>query len=75
MADVPFYLVWAEDGGEPRMKQPDLPTAQRECDRLARLHPGDRFFVLVPVCSSRRSDIQRETYAVRDALFDDGLPF
>ena len=75
MTRAPFFLVWAEDGGEPRCKQPDLPTAQREADRLARLNPGDRFFVMIPVCSSRRSDIVRESYDVVSEIGDDGIPF
>jgi hypothetical protein len=79
MQRVPFFLVWAEDGGEPRRQHPDLPSAQREADRLARLHPGDRFFVLAPLCASRRSDIEREAFDVASELgaadLDDGIPF
>lgn len=62
MRAPPFYLVWHEDGGEPRQKHADQHLAEREAERLARVNPGDRFYVLAPVAAIRRSDIERERF-------------
>ncbi len=67
----PFFLVWCEDGGEPRHKHDTHDAAKREADRLARANPGSRFFVLTPLESVVRSDLHREQF---DAYVED-VPF
>ncbi len=42
----PFWLVWNPVGGPPTYKHPSLESAKAEAERLARLYPGQSFFVL-----------------------------
>lgn len=57
----PFYLVWAEDGGEPRHKHERLEHAESEAERLAKANPGQSFCVVVPISrfTERRVTIER----------------
>ena len=44
-----FWMVWKENGGEPSHRHATLETAKAEAERLARVFPGSRFFVLYAV--------------------------
>ena len=61
MTTSPFYLVWNEDGGVPRVKHPTQHSAENEAERLAQQYPGQRFVVLEPVSrfSVRRVNVER----------------
>ncbi|MBO6901404.1 MAG: hypothetical protein JJ864_08660 [Rhizobiaceae bacterium] len=41
-----FWLVWHEDGGTPRFRHQSKQSALDEATRLAKLTPGECFFVL-----------------------------
>lgn len=71
MRDVPFWLVWCEDGGEPRVKHDSRSLADREAERLAKAHPGKSFCVLP--CLSRFTE--RRVTAEYFDLDDDRIPF
>jgi hypothetical protein len=61
MSAPPFYLVWCENGGEPRQKHDTLQSAEREAERLAKVHPGMPFCVMLPVArfTERRVTVER----------------
>lgn len=60
--EPPFWLVWHEDGGEPRVKHPDPDTAEREATRLAAAHPGQSFVVLAPIARATKLDVRVERF-------------
>ena len=41
-----FWMVWCEEQGMPKVKHLSVSSAEKEAERLARLHPGARFYVL-----------------------------
>lgn len=41
-----FWMVWHEDGGSPRCRHTSKQAALDEATRLAKLTPGECFFVL-----------------------------
>jgi hypothetical protein len=41
-----FYLVWREKGAVPVVKHASFCAAQDEAERVARLHPGEKIYVL-----------------------------
>jgi hypothetical protein len=41
-----FWMVWREFGGTPTYKHPNEDSARREAERLARMTPGVRFYIL-----------------------------
>lgn len=41
-----FWMVWCEDGGSPRVRHCNKQLAVAEAERLAKLNPGQVFFVL-----------------------------
>lgn len=40
-----FWLVWNQDGRVPRFRHKDKLAAEREAERLARMNPGERFYL------------------------------
>ena len=42
----PFWMVYAPQGGPPRVEHPTAEAAKAEATRLAALYPGRQFFVL-----------------------------
>ena len=61
MNEPPFWLVWCEDGGEPRCKHESQFAAEQEATRLANANPGKRFCVLPCVArySIQRVNVER----------------
>lgn len=59
--EPPFYLVWCEDGGEPRKKHKHIGSAEAEAERLARNNPGKSFCVMTCVArfTERRVSVER----------------
>lgn len=73
MADTPpYWLVWREDGPAPTKQHPDQHQAERETQRLAELHKGERFVVLCPVS---RFSVPPSLKVERFDASDDGIPF
>lgn len=66
-----FWLVWHEDGGEPRVRHNSKQSALNEAERLAKLTPGERFFVLKATAGvvANEPDLQRVKF------IDDPIPF
>ena len=50
--DERFWVVWNPQRGLPRMTHPNEALARKEAERLARLQPGEQFYILqaVAVC-------------------------
>lgn len=46
MSEKGFWLVWSKNGSMPRHEHESSRSAQTEAARLARLHHGERFYVL-----------------------------
>lgn len=46
MTRLKFWMVWCEDGGSPRVRHCNKQIAVAEAERLAKLNPGQVFFVL-----------------------------
>lgn len=67
----PFWLVWCEDGGEPRAKHLTHEVALAEAKRLADRNPGHRFFVMRPVHFA----IRQAPVVVQEITDDDMVPF
>lgn len=63
-----FYLVWNPQRREPQQQHSTLESAERESERLARLHRGQRFIVLRSVSECVSDDIQRITHTENDEL-------
>jgi len=72
MADTknepPFYMVWNEETGQTHFKHGSYDSAVHESKRLARTHPGVRFYVLAAVGCARKDDVTFEEYC-------DPIPF
>lgn len=64
------WLVWNPSHEYPRHRHADANQAVKESERLARLHPGQRFFVMKAVGCSLV-----EAPKVYKAYEDDGVPF
>lgn len=57
MKSQPFFLVWCPESGPPVVKQPSYAVAEAEAKRLARLSPGQSFFVLAAVAEAKKIDV------------------
>lgn len=64
-----FWMVWNPVGRQPTFKHPCQESARREAERLARLYPNERFWVLESQGFMRVCDPCQWTAA------EDGLPF
>jgi hypothetical protein len=64
------WLVWNPGHGAPNFKHYDSASAVREAERLARLHPGEKFYVMVSVGVA-----VVEQPSVYTAFSDYGVPF
>lgn len=80
MKPQPFFLVWCPTRSAPTVKQPSYGVAESEAKRLARLNPGESFFVLAAVAEAVKIDvgvtrftIDPEHHADRD--WEDEIPF
>ncbi len=45
----PFFLVWNPQGHNPSHRHSTFESADAECKRLARINPGQEFYVLSSV--------------------------
>lgn len=69
MEQPPFWLVWQESGGPPRVKHKSMEDAEAEATRLSGLSPNVAFFVLAPVCKVERTSVVITRYDI------DSIPF
>ena len=55
MPQETFWMVWNEGNRAPTVKHQSEEMAEKEAERLARVNPGQKFYVIqsVKVCSLR----------------------
>lgn len=85
MKAQPFFLVWNPSRGAPTVKQDSYAIAENEAKRLARLTPGEPFFVLAAVAKVEKIDVGVTRFTIDpdkhgpncecERCFDDGVPF
>ena len=68
---IEFWMVWHEDGGQPRYKHHSKKSALDEATRLAKLTPGECFYVL----KATAGVIAREPDIARVKITVDPIPF
>lgn len=66
-----FWMVWHEDGGHPRYRHHSKKAALDEATRLAKLTPGERFFVL----KATAGVIAKEPDVAHVKFVPDEIPF
>lgn len=66
---TPFYLVWNPNGRAPTFLHPTINHAETEAARLAELHPGQEFFVLLPSSSVVSAGITKRRFVLDDIPF------
>lgn len=74
----PFWLVWCPTGSAPPSRRHhSVRAAQEEAERLARLAPGQDFYVVQPVSVSRKIEVVTTPLCPAGAIRapDDGIPF
>lgn len=66
---VPFYLVWSPQGPTPpRYCHGTQDAAEAEAERLARQHPGRKFFVVAPLYSVICGTFETKRFTVPDEV-------
>jgi hypothetical protein len=70
-----FFLVWnsARMNESPKYRHGNKQSAKLEAERLARLSPGSRFYVLQAVSLARKVDVETVELAPPD--IEDEPPF
>lgn len=81
MKPQPFFLVWCPTRGAPTVQQPSYRVAEDEAKRLARLNPGEEFFVCAAVAKAVKVDVGITRFTInpdehsRSCDCDDCIPF
>lgn len=57
MSDKPFWMVYGEGQRPPAFKHATFESARLEAERLARLLPGVRFYVLSAIARALKADV------------------
>lgn len=70
-SEQPFFMVYGAGQGAPTFQHQDFVSARNEAMRLARQHPGIKFYVLVSVGRALKIDVEYEDINVTL----DGIPF
>ncbi len=52
-----FYIVWNPHGQNPSRRHSGIHEAKREAERLAALHPGEKFYVLTAISVSTKVSV------------------
>lgn len=52
-----FWMVWMEGNRDPQFKHECLSSAENEAERLARLYPGKKLYILETVNFCKVSDV------------------
>lgn len=61
-----FFMVWNPNGHPPKVHHGDRELAEREARRLATLHPGQRFVVLMAESEFVKDDVRVTRYVGGD---------
>lgn len=66
-----FWMVWHEDGNQPRYRHYSKRSAIDEAERLAKLSPGEVFFVLKATAGviAKEPDVERLKFKPDDLPF------
>lgn len=77
MSYVLFWMVWCERGGTsaPTVKHHSRSDAVKEAERLARLNPGNRFWILKAEECAEHQSIKWEKAHVEDCVCNTCIPF
>lgn len=72
-----FWMVWSPQGRAPTFKHTSKDSADTEAARLAKLNPGNQFFVLKAVGGWQTDIPLIKPIVVRgkNTCTDDGIPF
>ena len=54
----PFWMIFREYGGSPTVKHPTESQARAEAMRLARINPGEKFYVLQSIAECCKVDVK-----------------
>ena len=73
MGNERFWMVYGEGQGSPTARHKTFDSARTEAERLARIAPGVRFFILETVGAVEKVDVQFIDLRPRD--LDDEIPF
>lgn len=66
---IKFWMVWGENGGAPSHRHVSVESAQREAERLAKVAPGQKFYVL----EAKKVSVKMDTLTFE--LHDEEVPF
>ena len=67
---VSFWIVWNPQGYfAPKFKHPSYELAEKEATRLATENPGQKFYVLAPICEVIFSNIHITRFVGTDIPF------
>ena len=69
MEATPFFLVWCPTRSAPTVQQPSFEIAEAEAKRLARLSPGDEFFVTAAVARVIKIDVGVTRFALPEPVW------
>lgn len=73
MTNDRFWMVYGAGQGAPTARHKSFDSARTEAERLARMVPGIRFFILETVGAVEKVDVQFIDLRSRD--LDDEIPF
>ena len=65
----PFWLVWNPNGRAPTQKHASADLAEKEAERLARMVPGQEFYVLAPYAEFRFEAMRVRRFVVDEMPF------
>jgi hypothetical protein len=69
-----FYLIWNPKRSAPTYMHSSYESALRESERLARMSPGQDFFILQAVSRTKKQDVETIRLEPVQQL-DDQIPF
>lgn len=72
-APSPFWVVSNPEGNVPFVRHQSRDLAQGEAERLARINPGQNFYVLASLSVSFKSDVTTTHFDVMELI--DEVPF
>jgi hypothetical protein len=70
-----FWMIWNPEGNMPRFCHDTEAAAETEAERLARLNPGQSFYILEAVQRYRVDSLQRMHLRPQQPEFADDIPF
>ncbi|PPB85715.1 hypothetical protein [Acinetobacter soli] len=63
-----FFMVWCEQGFDPKFKHESLDSAEREAKRLALNNPGKQFHVLQSYSTFEQPELVKRTVHDRNDI-------